>query len=52
MKCYALLSMILPSTVALALREQLLGPGEVPVGDTDWNMDIIVTPDEIVGTET
>ncbi|KAF9024282.1 5-formyltetrahydrofolate cyclo-ligase [Hymenopellis radicata] len=37
-----------PLLVALSLREQLLGVNEVPVGETDWEMDAIVTPDRIV----
>ncbi|KAF9024286.1 5-formyltetrahydrofolate cyclo-ligase, partial [Hymenopellis radicata] len=37
-----------PLLVALSLREQLLGVNEVPVGETDWEMDAIVTPDTIV----
>jgi hypothetical protein len=37
--------------VALALREQVLAAGEVPVGTNDVSMDMIVTPDEtIIGT--
>ncbi|KAF8918621.1 5-formyltetrahydrofolate cyclo-ligase [Mucidula mucida] len=37
-----------PLLVALSLREQLLGVNDVPVGETDWKMDAIVTPDTIV----
>jgi hypothetical protein len=37
--------------VALALREQVLTAGEVPVGTNDVSVEMIVTPDEtIVGT--
>ena len=34
--------------VAVALREQILEPGQVPVGETDWKVDVIVGPDGIV----
>ncbi|KAL7277212.1 hypothetical protein ACG7TL_009062 [Trametes sanguinea] len=34
--------------VALALREQILEAGQVPVGETDWRVDVIIGPDEIV----
>lgn len=33
-------------SVALSLEEQLLEGGRVPVGPSDWKMDVIVTPDE------
>jgi hypothetical protein len=37
--------------VALALREQVLAAGEIPVGTNDVPVDMIVTPDEaITGT--
>jgi hypothetical protein len=36
------------TTVALALREQVLDAGEVPVGANDVSVDMIVTPDEII----
>jgi len=36
-------------TVALALREQVLDGGQVPMGEYDWKVDMIVTPDEIIG---
>jgi 5-formyltetrahydrofolate cyclo-ligase len=35
--------------VALALREQVVGSGEVPMGEYDWKVDMIVTPGEIIG---
>ena len=38
------------SAVALALREQILEAGQVPVGETDWKVDVIVGPDGIVGS--
>lgn len=40
-----------PLLVALALREQFLEGSQVPVGDRDWKMDLIVTPDGIFGSE-
>jgi 5-formyltetrahydrofolate cyclo-ligase len=40
-----------PTTVALALREQVLDAGDLPVGANDVSVDVIVTPDEtIAGT--
>lgn len=36
-------------TVGLALREQVLAPGEVPMGEWDWKVDGIVSPDAIYG---
>jgi 5-formyltetrahydrofolate cyclo-ligase len=42
---------VFPTAVALALREQVLDAGEVPVGANDVSVDMIVTPDEtIAGT--
>ena len=38
------------SAVALALREQILEAGQVPVGETDWKVDVIIGPDGIVGS--
>ncbi|KAI0828686.1 5-formyltetrahydrofolate cyclo-ligase [Trametes gibbosa] len=37
-----------PRLVALALREQILEAGMVPVGETDWKVDVIIGPDGIV----
>ncbi|KAG6841046.1 hypothetical protein C0991_002354 [Blastosporella zonata] len=37
-----------PLLVALALREQLMEGSAVPVGNHDWGMDVIVTPDQIL----
>ncbi|KAI0690076.1 5-formyltetrahydrofolate cyclo-ligase [Cerioporus squamosus] len=37
-----------PRLVAVALREQILEAGQVPVGETDWKVDVIVGPDGIV----
>jgi 5-formyltetrahydrofolate cyclo-ligase len=38
-------------TVALALREQVLEGNAVPIGDQDWTMDMIVTPDGVLTAE-
>jgi len=38
-------------TVALSLREQLFEKNSVPMGEHDWKMDLVVTPDEILGLE-
>ncbi|KAF8068929.1 5-formyltetrahydrofolate cyclo-ligase [Lyophyllum atratum] len=40
-----------PLLVALALREQVLDDSTVPMADHDWKMDLIVTPDEVLGQE-
>lgn len=37
--------------VALAFREQVLEGNAVPVGDQDWKMDFIVSPDGILTSE-
>jgi 5-formyltetrahydrofolate cyclo-ligase len=34
--------------VGLALREQVLAAGDVPVGTNDVQVDMIVTPDETI----
>ena len=34
--------------VALALREQVLAAGEVPMGPNDVRVDMVVTPDETI----
>lgn len=39
---------IFSMTVALALREQILEAGKVPIGEHDWKMDMIVGPDGVV----
>jgi hypothetical protein len=36
------------SLVGLALREQVLDAGQVPVGTKDVSVDMIVTPDETI----
>jgi len=38
-----------PLLVGLGLREQLLDNGQVPVGEYDWKLDLLVTPDRIIG---
>ena len=44
---------VFPAAVALALREQVLDAGEVPIGANDVSVDMIVTPDETIsGTST
>ncbi|KAK7685903.1 hypothetical protein QCA50_010710 [Cerrena zonata] len=37
-----------PLLVALALREQILEGEQVPIGEHDWKMDVIVGPDGIL----
>jgi len=37
-----------PKLVALALREQILEDGKVPIGDHDWKMDMIIGPDSVI----
>ncbi|KAF8155561.1 hypothetical protein B0H34DRAFT_713792 [Crassisporium funariophilum] len=37
-----------PLLVGLGLREQLLESGEVPIGDHDWKLDVMITPDEVL----
>jgi 5-formyltetrahydrofolate cyclo-ligase len=34
--------------VALALKQQFLERGQVPMLDHDWKMDMIITPDEVI----
>ena len=47
--CSSRLSLPLSTVaVAVALREQILEAGQVPVGETDWRVDVIVGPDGIV----
>ncbi|THH13350.1 hypothetical protein EW146_g6846 [Bondarzewia mesenterica] len=41
-----------PLLVALALRQQLLGERQVPFGEHDCRVDVIVTPDEVVGDDS
>lgn len=36
------------SQVALALEQQLLEHGQVPMFDHDWKMDMIITPDKVI----
>ncbi|KAH8084337.1 5-formyltetrahydrofolate cyclo-ligase [Cristinia sonorae] len=37
-----------PLLVALALREQILEAGKVPVGEHDWKVDVIIGPEGVV----
>ncbi|KAL0069262.1 hypothetical protein AAF712_003626 [Marasmius tenuissimus] len=37
-----------PSLVALSLQEQMVEGNPVPVDDTDWKVDAIVLPDEVL----
>jgi hypothetical protein len=39
------------SPVALALREQVMAAGQVPVGTSDVMVDMIVTPDETIAAD-
>jgi len=41
-----------PLFVALALREQVLAVDQVPVGASDVTVDMIVTPDEIIASNS
>uniref|UniRef100_A0A8H8CJW6 5-formyltetrahydrofolate cyclo-ligase n=1 Tax=Psilocybe cubensis TaxID=181762 RepID=A0A8H8CJW6_PSICU len=41
-----------PLLVGLGLREQLLPGGEVPIGEHDWKMDVIITPDETITSDS
>ena len=36
-------------TVGLALREQVLDAGKIPMGEWDWKVDSVVSPDAIFG---
>ncbi|KAJ7599051.1 5-formyltetrahydrofolate cyclo-ligase [Mycena floridula] len=40
-----------PLLVALALREQVLTDQEIPISDSDWKMNMIVSADEVLGLE-
>lgn len=35
--------------VGLALSEQMLPAGDVPVGVHDWKMDVLITPEQTLG---
>lgn len=37
------------NTVGLALREQILDAGKIPMDEYDWKVDAIVSPDGILG---
>ncbi|KAL1746028.1 hypothetical protein HDZ31DRAFT_81530 [Schizophyllum fasciatum] len=41
-----------PLLVALALREQICDNAAVPITPHDWKMDMIVTPDEVIRSES
>ncbi|KAF9449290.1 5-formyltetrahydrofolate cyclo-ligase [Macrolepiota fuliginosa MF-IS2] len=41
-----------PLLVGLALREQILEKGNIPMDQHDWSMDYIVTPDEVLVNPT
>ncbi|KAG9017557.1 5,10-methenyltetrahydrofolate synthetase [Tulasnella sp. 427] len=41
-----------PLLVALALKEQLLEAGKIPVEDHDWKMNLIVTGEEVLSSDT
>jgi 5-formyltetrahydrofolate cyclo-ligase len=43
--------MLTSGTVALALKEQVLDAGKIPMAEYDWKVDMIVTPDEVIGSE-
>ncbi|EDR08073.1 uncharacterized protein LACBIDRAFT_250233 [Laccaria bicolor S238N-H82] len=34
--------------VGLALREQVLNSGEIPMAEHDWRLDMVIAPDEIL----
>lgn len=40
-----------PLLVALALRQQIID-GQVPMGENDWKMDMVVGPDGIIDANT
>lgn len=35
--------------MGLALSEQMLPAGDVPVGVHDWKMDVLITPEQTLG---
>ncbi|KAI4525063.1 5-formyltetrahydrofolate cyclo-ligase [Schizophyllum commune Loenen D] len=41
-----------PLLVALALREQIIDSAAVPVTPHDWKMDMIITPDEVIQSQS
>lgn len=45
------LTLIMDFPVALSFREQLLAASHVPINETDWKMDMIISPDEVVVAE-
>ncbi|KAF9225726.1 nagb/rpia/CoA transferase-like protein [Gyrodon lividus] len=40
-----------PLLIALSLQQQLLDAGQVPVTEYDWNMDMIITPKDMITKE-
>lgn len=49
---YAYIASLYLLVVALALREQIIPPGEVPLGEYDRKMDMIVTADGFISGES
>lgn len=37
-----------PLLIGLALREQVLNSGEIPMAEHDWRLDMVIAPDEIL----
>ncbi|KAL4079497.1 5-formyltetrahydrofolate cyclo-ligase [Scleroderma citrinum] len=37
-----------PLLVALALQQQLLDAGQVPITDSDWKVDVVITPNDTI----
>ncbi|KAF9010218.1 5-formyltetrahydrofolate cyclo-ligase [Cyathus striatus] len=38
-----------PLLIGFALRDQVFDRGQVPMDEHDWKMDLIITPDEMLG---
>jgi 5-formyltetrahydrofolate cyclo-ligase len=38
-----------PFPAALSLREQILPVGEIPMAEYDHSIDLVVTPDGVIG---
>ncbi|TFY66387.1 hypothetical protein EVG20_g4702 [Dentipellis fragilis] len=41
-----------PLLVALALRQQIIPPDQIPMAEHDWKIDIIVSPDEVITNDS
>ncbi|KAA1473253.1 nagb/rpia/CoA transferase-like protein [Dentipellis sp. KUC8613] len=41
-----------PLLVALALRQQIIPPDQIPMAEHDWKVDIIVSPDEVITNDS